>query len=596
LSKSLASLMAAAGTVAACAILLPGCTDKHSRSASVDADGYHEHRCVDAEPAPFMASGRNGMVASDSHYASLAGIEILQAGGNAVDAAVATSFALGVTRPYSTGLGGGGFLIARFADGRLLTVDYRETAPSLARADMYDRAIDAGAGSANPSRYGYLAVAVPGLLAGQCEVLELHGTMPLRRVLQPAIRLAESGYAVDENYVTGAENLVKKYEKDPTLKRSCAYVYRQYLGSGNPPKVGDRLCQPELARLLKGIGEGGADFFYRGPVASAIERVMKEHGGLVTADDLSGYRVKHRRPIVIEYRDYQIIAMPPPSSGGIALAESLNILESVDLRTMTREDPVLAAHYRVEAMKHAFADRARWLGDDDFADVPVQRLTSKAYARRLASMIRPDRSVELDTYGCDDIQDDSGTSHFCVVDRFGSVVVATETINTVFGSLAAVPEWGLILNNEMDDFAARPGEANIFGLVQSDRNAIAPHKRPLSSMSPTIVLKDSEPFLLLGASGGPRIISSVLNVLLNVTDCDMPLDQAILARRPHHQWRPNQIYFDDTPPHLIEIGLRSMGHDFAKQHRTGVVQAILLTTDGWCGASDPRKGGRPAGY
>ncbi len=548
-----------------------------------------------AEP-DWLVTGKNGVVASDSEYASRAGLEILQAGGNAIDAAVAVSFALGVTRPYSTGLGGGGFLVAYFRDGRILVQDCRETAPAAATRDMFARPSEASPGSPLPSLYGHLAVAVPGLLAGRCQALAQQGTMPLARVIAPAIRLAESGFPVDRHYLDSAEGVRTAYERYPQLKELCPYVYRTHLGNGELPPVGKILVQPELARLLAEIARHGPDFFYRGPVAKAIAREMKRHGGLVTEADLAAYRVRERKPLLSTYRGYGLIGMPPPSSGGIALAEALNILEAVDFPAVRRRDAGLAAHYQVEALKHAFADRARWLGDDDFVAVPTTRLTSKAYAQALAAQLRPSTKSDAESYGRMVIPDDAGTSHFCVVDRLGNAVSSTETINTSFGSLAAVAEWGLILNNEMDDFVSEPGKPNAYGLIQSPNNAIAPGKRPLSSMSPTIVVKDGSPYLLLGASGGPRIISSVLNVFLGVTEFSLPLEQAIMLPRPHHQWRPDLVYFDANPPAKLEQTLRQRGHQISDRRKTGIVQAILRTESGWNGASDPRKGGKPAGY
>lgn len=549
-----------------------------------------------AQQPPWIVAGTHGVVASDSAQASQAGLEILQAGGNAIDAAVATSFALGVTRPEGTGLGGGGFMIARFADGRLVVQDFRETAPAAATQDMYVRARRDNPKRLSPSRVGYLAVATPALVAGRCQALARYGTMPLERVIEPAIRLATDGFAVDDHYVVSSREALEFYEQDPSLKQSCRHVYTTHLRSGRLRAVGDILVQPNLARLLEGIASGGADFFYKGPVARAIAAQMKKCGGIITEDDLARYEVKERKAVRSTYGDYEIIGMPPPSSGGVAIAESLNILERVAFRSLAGRDRGLAAHYQIEALKHAFADRARWMGDADFARIPVDLLASKTYAEQLALSLDAHKCTDLEVYGSAGVPDDAGTSHFCVVDRWGNVVVSTESINLSFGSLAAVGEWGLILNNEMDDFVSEPGKPNAFGLLQSKRNAIAPGKRPLSSMSPTIVMKDGEPYLLLGASGGPRIISSVLNVLLSVTDRGMSLEQAMLNVRPHHQWQPDRVFFDADPPPPVKLGLVSRGHQLSEKTRTGIVQAILRTKSGWLGAADHRRGGRPAGY
>jgi gamma-glutamyltranspeptidase/glutathione hydrolase len=562
---------------------------------AVAADVDIGHGRARAADVPWIARGASGMVAADSKYASQAGLEILQAGGNAIDAAVATSFALAVTRPYGTGPGGGGFMIARFADGRVIVQDFRETAPAAATPDMFAKAIAANPKGPSPSEFGHLAVAVPGLVAGRCQAMAQYGTMPLKRVLDPAIRLAKSGFPVDEDYVRNTKEALGTYEAHPSLKQSCGYVYRVHLlGGGHLRTAGQTLVQPELAQLLEEIASNGPDFFYKGPVAQAIARDMRAHGGIITEQDLADYQPRLREPLLSTYRDYKLILMPLSSSGGVALAETLNILEKLDFHAVAQRDPILAMHLQLEAMKHAFADRARWLGDQDFVHAPIGALMSKAYAAMLAKSIHPDHVGKTDDYGSTTLPDDSGTSHLCVADKFGNVVVSSETINTEFGSLVAIDEWGLILNNEMDDFTTEPGKPNAFGLVQSAQNAIAPKKRPLSSMCPTIVLKDDRPYLLLGASGGPRIISSVLNVLLGVTDAGVSLEDAIQRLRPHHQWSPDTVFFDREPPPEVAQGLVARGHKLTDKRKTAIVQAILRTPEGWIGASDPRKGGQPA--
>lgn len=544
----------------------------------------------------WIARGKSEMVATDSEYASKAGLAMLEAGGNAIDAAVAVSFALAVTRPYSTGLGGGGFMIARFVDGRVIVQDFRETAPAASTPDMFVRAREKNPNGPSPSEFGVLGVAVPGLVAGRIEALQKWGTLSRGKVLQPAIDLARNGFPVDDDYVRTTKEVLKDYEKYPTLKDSCGYVYRTHLNNGKLHQVGDKLVQPELARLLEGLGSNGPDFFYKGPVAADIVRGMKRNGGIITEADLAGYKTKLREPILSTYRDYKLILMPPPSSGGIAIAETLNILEAFNNKEWDYK------HVQIEAMKHAFADRAAWLGDQDFVEVPVQRLISKSYAHGLAQKIDRNMTTEITQYGSWMSPKDAGTSHFCVVDGRGNAVVSTETINTSFGSLAAIDEWGLILNNEMDDFTANPGTPNAFGLLQSSGNTVAPGKRPLSSMSPTIVMRNDQLFLLIGASGGPRIISSVLNVLLLEFEW-WPLEMAMRYPRPHHQWQPDMVYFDNQDPIGVAImkhELEKRGHKIAEVHKTGIVQAIVrdMSTPGqtgWVGASDPRKGGKPAG-
>lgn len=545
----------------------------------------------------WIARGKQEMVAADSEFASKAGLEILEAGGNAIDAAVAVSFALAVTRPYSTGLGGGGFMIARFADGKVIVQDFRETAPAASTPEMFVKAKAKNLDGPSPSEFGFLGVAVPGLVAGRCEALKQWGTMPLARVLQPAIKLARNGYPVDDDYVRTTKEVLETYEKYPALKGTCGYVYRTHLNNGKLHQVGDKLVQPELARLLEKLAADGPELFYKGSVAADILTGIKRGGGIIAEADLANYKTKLREPILSTYRDYKLILMPPPSSGGIALAEILNILE-------TFKATEINDHIQIEAMKHGFADRARWLGDQDFVDVPVSQLTSKSYAQTLARQIDKEKTTEITQYGSSTPFKDSGTSHFCVVDKSGNAVVSTETINTSFGSLAAIDEWGLILNNEMDDFTAEPGKPNAFGLIQSRGNAVAPGKRPLSSMSPTIVLKDDRVFLLIGASGGPRIITSILNVLCLELELCMPLEMAMLDPRPHHQWQPDLVYFDKSwdratlAPFIKD--LENKGHRVAEETKTGIVQAIVRDLGapgqvGWVGASDPRKGGKPAG-
>lgn len=550
-----------------------------------------------ADPA-WIARGQNGMVACDSKFASQAGLKVLQEGGNAIDAAVTASFTLAVTRPYSTGLGGGGFMIARFADGRVIVQDFREMAPELARANMFVKAMKKNPDSYPPSRYGHLAIGVPGLVAGRCEALKKYGSgsITLKRTLAPAIRLALEGFPVDAHYVKSANKILAVMEKYPDLKKTGKYIYETHLNNGKGFKVNDTLKQPNLARLFVGIANFGPKYFYRGPIARAIINTMDEHYGLISGFDMVGYQVREREPIVSTYREYKIISMPPPSSGGIALAQTLNILEKVDLPAMFKRDEVQAVHYQIEAMKHAFADRSRWLGDADFVEVPTNHLISKAYAATLAYKIDANQSRDAGGYGIRSLPDDAGTSHFCVADRWGNVVVSSETINTPFGSLVAIEEFGLILNNQMDDFVSEPGKPNAYGLIQSENNAIASKKRPLSSMSPTIVLMDDQPFMLLGASGGPHIISSVLNVMLGVMDFDRTLEQAMAHLRPHHQWKPDEVYFNEKPSQAVRSGISGRGHLISEKRLTGAVQAIMKSKDGWVGASDSAKGGIPAGY
>ena len=553
---------------------------------------------LSAEPpsVPWVLEGKEGMVAADSPYASYAGLLALQAGGNAIDAAAAVSFALAATRPDSTGLGGGGFMIARMADGKIIVQDFRESAPAAATPDMFVKAVAKDPDGPSPSQYGYLSVAVPGLVAGRCEAVAKWGTLPLAKVLEPAIDLAKRGFSLDHHNGTARRRGLKLLEKNPPLEKYGSYIRDTFFDLPKGDRAAQRVKLPGLTATFEGIARDGADFFYKGPVAKSLADAMKKNGGIITESDLASYKVISREPLRTTYRNYEIIGMPPPSSGGVALAQALNMLEVVDYASVVKKDAALGMHYQIEALKHAFADRSRWLGDADFAQIPVAALTSKAYAKKLAGRFDAAKVIAVEQYGSASLPDDAGTSHFVVADKHGNVVVSTETINTDWGSFVTLPEWGLIFNNEMDDFVSEPGKPNAFDLVQSDRNAIAPGKRPLSSMAPTIVLKNKKPYLMLGASGGPRIISSVLHVMLAVLDRDMPLGRVLVDPRPHQQWQPDEVYFDRDADEALVESLRSRGHKVSSERRSGVVQAILRARNGWIGASDPRKGGRPKGY
>ncbi|MBN1489192.1 MAG: gamma-glutamyltransferase [Phycisphaerae bacterium] len=544
----------------------------------------------------WVATGRGGMVASPSPLASEAGASILRAGGNAIDAAVATSLAIGVTRPYSSGLGGGGFMMVRLArTDAVIALDYRETAPAAATRDMFTTARAATPDAPPPSRYGGLAVATPGLIAGHAEMLTKYGTRSWANVTEPAHKLAADGFEADAAFVRATRGALHTLAKHPSLTEAGRYLHASFSNKGEPVTVGERVVQPALAAALKRIAAEGPQGFYSGPVAESIVAAVRNTGGILTADDLARYEPRWREPLRMTYRQrYTLFLMPPPSSGGIVIAQTLNFLEPTDLSLIRQVDAPAAAHWFIEAMKHAYADRARWLGDPDAVDVPTERLLDKAYAASLAEQSSTERTQAPERYGSTTIPDDGGTAHFSVVDRWGNVVACTETINTSFGSFVAAEPFGIILNNEMDDFTAEPGKPNAFGLIQSERNAVVPNRRPLSSMSPTIVLRDGKPWLTLGAAGGPRIISSVINVLLSVIDSGAPLPEAMRTRRLHHQWQPDEIVASSPVPEPMADGLRWRGHRIAEQTGAGHLHAIMIE-DGWLiGASDPGKGGGPA--
>jgi gamma-glutamyltranspeptidase/glutathione hydrolase len=547
----------------------------------------------------WLVSAEHGIVASDSPEASKIGAEVLKMGGNAIDAAVATSFALGVTRPYSTGLGGGGFALVYLSRTReTIAIDFRETAPGDATWDMFVNARKKDPAAAAPSREGGLAVGVPGQLAGAAYLLEQFGTMRLDDLVNPAAALAERGFKPDADYIRTCKTVIDQFRGSPELIAKYGALLRTYLNNGQVPSKDELIRQPELASALRLISSNGPEPFYEGRIAEAIVRSVERAGGILTLEDLFGYRVRERKPVRFTYRGYEIASMPPPSSGGIVIAEVLNILSAYGNPAIRSDEPGLADHVYVEALKHAFADRSRWLGDPAYVNVPVGMLTSRKYADTMAKAIDEERTQPPKGYGSTRMRDDAGTSHFCVVDYDDNVVSWTETINTPFGSYVVAEPFGIVLNNEMDDFSAEPDKPDAFGLRTSSRNAVAPGKRPLSSMSPTIVFdRNGLPILTLGASGGPRIITSVLSVLRGVLDYNLTLGEAMEAIRIHHQWMPNEVRFNEQPDAALKAALSKRGHRISNQRTSGVVQAVEWENDNTLlGASDPKKGGRPAGY
>jgi gamma-glutamyltranspeptidase / glutathione hydrolase len=546
---------------------------------------------------PWLARGRGGMVASDSPEASRIGADALLAGGNAFDAAVATSFALAVARPQSTGLGGGGFLVAWIAaEKRFVALDFRECAPQAATPKLYAKLAAERDGGPPQSIYGGNAVGVPGQLAGLVEINRRFGTQPVKELIRPAATLAEFGFAVDAHYRNACQEALADFQKWPALILRHKTLYETLLANGRVPAIGELIKRPDLAKAMRLIAQEGPQVFYEGPIADAIVAAVAAAGGNLTPADLRAYRVVERQPIRAALDGYELVTMPPPSSGGVCLVEALNVLQCTargvegglaGLQTQDKYPPML-----VNALKHAFADRARWLGDPDFARIPVERLTSRDYACELAA--RPAQKPE--DFGTSQWPEDHGTSHFCTADAAGNVVALTETVNGIFGSLIVADPYGIILNNQMDDFLTVRGEANLYGLQQGEANLVGPGKRPLSSMSPTIVVRDGRPVLALGGSGGPRIITAVAQVLLNVMEFGQSLDQALEAVRMHEQWQPPDVYFDGEPPAEVVRSLDRAGLTVSPERRGGVVQAIQILPDGsFVGASDPRRDGRPAG-
>lgn len=544
---------------------------------------------------------QHAAVAADHPLASQAGLEMLQQGGNVVDAAVATSFALSVVRPESCGIGGGGFMVIWNAKTqKAVALDYREIAPQAASRDMYLNARKANPGNPTPSQNGALAVGVPGHVAGLCHALEKYGTLDLPTVLAPSIRYCKDGVPVDAFMRSTQKTMLNRFKDNPKYQTEYAGLWKHYLNAGKPWPKDARFHSP-LGPVYEKIAKEGKAGFYEGEVGAAIVSALKDAGGIITAEDLKAVAPKERTVLRGKYLGKEILTMPPPSSGGIALLEILNVLTEWESRHAQPPDGL--AHNQpdyvqllTEAMKHAYADRAEYLGDTDFVKVPVDRLISQEYAAKLVDRISLRETKPLESYGKVMPLNDAGTSHYSVMDAGGNAVACTETINTTFGSLFVEPRFGIILNNEMDDFAAIPGEPNAFGLIQSEANIVQPGKKPLSSMTPTIVLEDGKAVLALGGSGGPRIISSTLQVLLNVMRFEMPPEQAIALPRIHHQWLPNVLSMEEGLLETLQPPLTARGHKVEQRNNLAVVQAIQRTAKGLRAASDPRKHGKPAGY
>ena len=552
----------------------------------------------------------HAIVVSVHELGSRAGADILRAGGNAVDAAVATGFALAVVYPQAGNLGGGGFMLVRLADGRTHFVDYREKAPAAATANMY---LDAqGNVIENAGLVGYKAVGVPGSVAGMVYAEKAYGKLTLGQVMAPAIKLARDGYLL------AWQDARDFQDKDLAKFSESRRIFQR---DGNYYKQGEVFRQPELARTLKRIAQNPDDF-YRGAMARELAASMQKGGGLITAEDLAHYEVKEREPVRGTYRGYEIISAPPPSSGGIALIEILNILEGYDL-AKAGDGSAASIHLTVEAFRRAFYDRAEFLGDPDFSKIPVAQLIDKKYGAAWRESIdpahasiskglkRPAIFSELEQYASQHPQplvvpEPAHTTHYSVVDSEGNAVAVTTTLNDSFGSRVTAEGLGFLMNDEMDDFAAKPGVPNLFGLIQGPANVIGPGKRPLSAMTPTMVLKDGKLFLVLGSPGGPRIITTVANILMGVVDYGMNIQEAVNAPRFHHQWLPDAVNVEQwfSPDairvlgqigHKVESG-ETAGGDWAPYWSDGECIAVDLKTGERLGASDVRNNGKAVGY
>ena len=533
-----------------------------------------------------VVEGEHGMVASGSTVASEVGRDILKAGGNAVDAAVAVGFALQVTHAEAGNIGGGGFMMIRMKNGKTYALDYRETAPAKASHDMY---LDDHGQPTDKSVSGHLAAGVPGSVAGMLAAHRRFGKLPFAKVIAPAIRLAREGYVVDSSHtrsLNGAQRRLKQYSPAAAA---------QYSIDGQPVTPGAVLKQPDLARTLDAIRTKGRDGFYKGWVAKAIVDEMQRGGGIITAADLAGYVPKWRTPLKINYRGYTIISMPPSSSGGATLAMILNIMEGFGPLPPFGSTALL--HRESEAMRRAFGDRNRFLGDPDFEKLPMlPNMVSKEYATKVRGGIDLAKATPTPPFDAS-IKDGPSTTHYSVVDAQGNAVSTTTTLNNSYGSAVLVTGAGFLLNDEMDDFSTAPGKPNMYGLVQGEINAIKPGKRMLSAMTPSIVLdRNGNLKMVLGTPGGPTIITQVYHVISNVIDHGMSLADAVSAPHQHHQGLPDEIVLnrDGFAPALVD-SLKAMGHA-VKFSGGGDVQAIIRIAKGWQGVSDPRGGGAPAGY
>ena len=524
---------------------------------------------------------KNGMVASEQQLASNIGLDILKKGGNAVDAAVAVGFALAVALPNAGNLGGGGFMMVHDAkSGKTIALDFREMAPAKAGRDMY--LDDKGQVINNKSLYTHFAVGVPGTVKGMEHALKKWGTMSLADVIQPAIALAEKGYAVSPTLAEALE-----VEKDNLGKWDTTKAV--FFKDGEPLKAGDPLVMKDLAASMKMIAEQGSDAFYKGAIADQIVQEMSKHQGLISKEDLANYKVVEREPVTGEYRGYQVVSMPPPSSGGIHIIQMLNVLEHFPLN---ESGPNSAKTIRLmaETMKRAYADRSEYLGDTDFVKVPQKGLIAKSYADDLARLVGEDKvtpAKDIKPGGPQKYESDQ-TTHYSVVDKDGNAVAVTYTLNLNFGSGIIAGNTGILLNNEMDDFSSKPGVPNAFGLIGGDANAIEPGKRPLSSMTPTMVLKDNKPWLVTGSPGGARIITTVLQTLINSIDFGMNPAVAAALPRFHHQWLPDELRLEPGfSPDTIDL-LKKQGYKVVIKPTMGRTQTIQIRDNMMYGFSDPR--------
>jgi len=544
-------------------------------------------------------AAEKGMVVSAQHLATQVGVDILKRGGNAIDAAVAVGYALAVVYPAAGNLGGGGFMAILFADGRKTFLDFREKAPSAASRDMF---LDKdGHVIKRLSTIGWLAVGVPGTVSGLEYARKKYGTMTRAALIEPAVELAEDGFTLEQGDVDMLASATEDFKKFPATGEI-------FLNSGQPFLAGQRLVQHDLADTLRLIGEHGIDGFYRGKTAAAIVKASRAGGGIIDQEDLERYKTRELPPIECDYRAYHVISAPPPSSGGVAICEMLNILEGYSLRELGWGS-AQALHYEIEAMRHAYVDRNALFGDPDFVSIPVRELIDKRYAAKIRDVIKPDKAGSSSDLGQGVApHEGSNTTHLSIIDNAGNTVSMTYTLDDWFGARVVAPGTGVLMNDEMDDFTPNPGLVNSYGIVQRDANAVAPGKAPLSSMSPTIITKDGKPILILGTPGGSRIITTVLQTILNVVDFQMNIQEAVDAPRIHNQWLPDVTKAEPyaLSPDTRKV-LESMGYQFENSEPANHVAAIIVGAPSlggkaigrnrFYGANDPRGGtGLAQGY
>tara|TARA_R110000796_G_scaffold14381_38_gene47012 strand:+ start:1118 stop:2869 length:1752 start_codon:yes stop_codon:yes gene_type:complete len=534
---------------------------------------------------------KHGMVSSQEALASQIGVEILKQGGNAVDAAVAVAYALAVTLPRAGNIGGGGFMLVHLAEqNKTIAIDYRETAPAKAHKDIF---LDEQGNAVDKlSREHGLAVGIPGTVMGMELALKQYGTMKMAQVIKPAIKLAKDGILVTSDLSNSLAGLKSRITQWP----SSAEIF--YHADGSNYQVNELLKQPELAQSLSLIAQKGSKGFYQGETAKKIVSAVQNAGGIMSLTDLANYKVIEREPVRGNYRGYEVVSMPPPSSGGIHIIEMLNVLEQFPIDKLGH-NTANTLHLMAETMKYAYADRSEYLGDPDFVNVPVKQLTSKEYAKEIASKIAINKttpSSEIRPGNLAPYESDQ-TTHFSVIDKWGNAVANTYTLNFSYGSGLVAKGTGILLNNEMDDFSAKPGTPNGYGLIGGDANAVEGNKRPLSSMSPTMVMKDGKPFIVTGSPGGSRIINITLQMIMNVIDHNLNIAEATAAARMHHQWLPDFIWVEHTLNRDTISLLEAKGHKVKVQESIGSTQSIMMTEQGLFGASDPRRAGSAAiGY